>query len=34
MVPESVLGYRRLLLGGFVAAVAELTELAATEVTG
>jgi hypothetical protein len=29
MVPESVLGYRRLLLGGFVAAVAELTELAA-----
>jgi hypothetical protein len=29
MVPESVLGWRRLLLGGFVAAVAELTELAA-----
>ena len=29
MVPESVLGQRRLLLGGFVAAVAALTELAA-----
>jgi hypothetical protein len=29
MVPESVLGWRRLLLGGFVAAVAELAELAA-----
>src|SRR4051812_17133283 len=29
MVPESVLGWRRLLLGGFVASVAALTELAA-----
>ena len=29
MVPESVLGQTRLLLGGFVASVAALTELAA-----
>jgi hypothetical protein len=29
MVPESVPAYRRLLLGGFVASVAALTELAA-----
>ena len=29
MVPESVLGWRRLLLWGFVASVAALTELAA-----
>jgi acyl-coenzyme A synthetase/AMP-(fatty) acid ligase len=32
MVPESVLGQRRLLLEGFVASVAELTELAAHEI--
>jgi hypothetical protein len=29
MVPASVLGWRRLLLGGFVASVAAPTELAA-----
>jgi hypothetical protein len=29
MVPESVLGQRRLLLGGFVGSVAALAELAA-----